>query len=148
MVELFGLSDRKTELWPGKINTPADYSSRLYLGSPVQPRYDEGGLACTIVSTDDFSELNLHLVSVAACLNGLSVDHLDSETGRKTRQNYKRLAAWNGSLFRWAGGSLRLIPQKHVKCLNLKSYHEDTTHWNKKETLTLAADCLWWPPMW
>lgn len=55
----------KTSYRLGNMDAPASYLSRLDLASPVEPGYDEVDLACTTVSTEDFSRLETHLVSIA-----------------------------------------------------------------------------------
>lgn len=111
---------------------PADCLSRLDLGGSVEPRYDEKDFACTTVSAEDVLGLKPHLVSIATYLNGLSADHLDNETRRKTLQTCKTFVVCNGSFFRRVCGSLRLIRQKHVRRLIKTWYHDDIGSWDKK----------------
>lgn len=71
------------------MTAPADYLSQLDLGSPVQPGNDKGDLACTPVSTEGFSELERHLVSIANYVSELSTDQLGNEMRREMRRSIK-----------------------------------------------------------
>lgn len=130
----------KIEHRPGKRNAPVDYLSRLDLRRSTEQGCNEGDLACTTASTEDFSVLQHHLLYTAAYLSDVSLDHLGSETCRKTRRNSKRFAVWQGSLFCEVRNSLRLIPQKHLKDLIQNSYRDDTGHPDRKATLNLIRN--------
>lgn len=126
------------------MNAPANCLSRLHLGFSVEPVYDRGDLACTTVFTEDFSELETHFVLIATYLSALLTDCLRKKIRRKTRENSKKTAVWTVSLFRCVRGSLRLTPHKHLRGLLIKLYHQNTGHWDKKATVTLRSDRVWW----
>lgn len=67
------------------MSVSADHLSRLDLGSLVGPEHDEGDLTYTAVSTEGLSGLEAHLVFIVTHLSGPSIDHLESETSRKSR---------------------------------------------------------------
>lgn len=62
----------------------------------MRPRYDEGDLACTTVSSENFSELEALLVSTATCFCVLTIDHLGTEARLKTPPDSKMVCDVEG----------------------------------------------------